>query len=84
MARYVDVDEWKSPLDIVTLVERLAMASEPWQEWWMGIRDLYRWERPQRTAFWYGVLSILWYKQHVVSFLVSASPSSRDAQPNTR
>ena len=71
MARYVDVDEWKSPLDIVTLVERLVMATEPWQAWWMGIRDLYRWERPHRTAFWYGVFSILWYTQHVVAFLVS-------------
>ncbi|KUL92320.1 hypothetical protein ZTR_02360 [Talaromyces verruculosus] len=69
MARYVEVDEWKSPLDIVTLTERLVVASEPWQEWWMGIRDLYRWERPQRTAFWYGVFSILWYTQHVVGFV---------------
>ena len=73
MARYVDVDDWKSPLDIVTLAERLVMATEPWQEWWMGIRDLYRWEKPRRTAFWYGVFSILWYTQHVVGFLVSDS-----------
>ncbi|EED17821.1 hypothetical protein TSTA_116110 [Talaromyces stipitatus ATCC 10500] len=68
-ARYVDVDEWKSPLDMVALVERLVMATEPWQAWWMSIRDLYRWENPRRTAIWYAVFAVLWHTQHVVGFL---------------
>ncbi|OKL64210.1 hypothetical protein UA08_00512 [Talaromyces atroroseus] len=39
------------------------------EAWWMGIRELYRWEKPWQTAFWYGVFSFLWYTQHVVGFL---------------
>jgi hypothetical protein len=62
------------PFDAVSLaryIERLVMASEPWQTWLMEIRRLYRWEDPRWTAKWYGIFTILWYTNHVVSFMVS-------------
>jgi hypothetical protein len=73
-ARYVDESVSELPFDSMTLgryIERLVMATEPWQSWFMEIRDLYRWENPRQTAKWYAVFAFLWYKQHVVGFLVS-------------
>ncbi|KAL1963987.1 hypothetical protein VTN77DRAFT_7662 [Rasamsonia byssochlamydoides] len=46
-ARYVDEGVAELPYDTVTFaryIERLVMATEPWQSWFMDIRQIYRWE----------------------------------------
>ena len=72
-AQYVD-DFDDLPFDIDTLsrtVERLVMASAPWQAYYMNMRQLYRWENPRRTGFWFVIWLILWKIQHIGTFLVS-------------
>ncbi|KAL2010733.1 hypothetical protein VTN00DRAFT_6540 [Thermoascus crustaceus] len=72
MARYVDESLGELSFDSETLahyIERLVMATEPWQEWFMEIRRLYRWENPKRTAWWFAVFVVLWYTQHIVGFM---------------
>ncbi|KAH8702004.1 hypothetical protein BGW36DRAFT_372015 [Talaromyces proteolyticus] len=68
-ARYIDDGASGLPFDPVTLVERVVMATEVWQAWLMDMRDIYRWENPRRTAFWYAVFAVLWYTQHIGGFL---------------
>lgn len=73
MARYVDQSLGELSFDSETLahyIERLVMATEPWQEWFMEMRRLYRWENPKRTASWFVVFVVLWYTQHIVGFMV--------------
>lgn len=73
-ARYVDEELDKLSFDTVTLgryIERLVMATEPWQAWFMELRRLYRWEDPKKTAIWYVIWLGLWYTQHIVGFVVS-------------
>jgi len=52
-------------------MERLFIASAPWQSWFMDVRAVYRWENPRVTAKWFAVYLLLWYTQHVMGFLVS-------------
>ena len=68
--QYIDeFDEVQYDLDsLARTVERLAMASAPWQVWWISSRALYRWEDPLRTARWFALYVLLWYTDHVVGF----------------
>ena len=71
--QYVD-DFDDLPFDVDTLrlhIERLVMASEPWQAWAMNVRQVYRWEDPQRTGKWLALFVVLWYTSHIVAFFVS-------------
>ena len=56
-------------------VERLVMASAPWQSWAMNVRAVYRWENKKTTAKWLALYICLWYSQHVMGFLVSIALS---------
>ncbi|TKA72586.1 hypothetical protein B0A49_03439 [Cryomyces minteri] len=70
-AQYVD-DFEEPPFDRDTLikhVERLIMASGPWQEWISGLRQLYRWEDPKRTGKWLAVWAVIWYLDYVITFI---------------
>lgn len=70
-AQYVD-DFDELPFDIDSLrhhVERLVMASAPWQSWAMDMRSIYRWENPQTTFKWLAIYIFLWYTEHLMGFL---------------
>ena len=69
--QYID-DYDDLPFDINALrhnIERLAMASAPWQVWFMNVRSVYRWENPKVTAKWLALYLVLWYTQHLMGFL---------------
>ncbi|MCJ1382052.1 hypothetical protein MMC17_005164 [Xylographa soralifera] len=70
-AQYID-DFDELPFDIDQLrdhVERLIMASAPWQKWAMDVRTIYRWENPRRTGIWLAIYMVLWYFQFEIGFL---------------
>lgn len=62
-AQYID-DFDELPFDIDQLrdhVERIVVASAPYQKWLVDIRSIYRWERPWRTAKWLAIYTVIWY-----------------------
>ncbi|KAL8921570.1 MAG: hypothetical protein Q9172_003969 [Xanthocarpia lactea] len=70
-AQYID-DFDQLPFDVDSLrlqVERLAMASAPWQAFLMDMRSVYRWEDPLNTSKWLAVYLCLWYSQHLMGFI---------------
>lgn len=72
-AQYVDdFDELPFDLDSVRHhVERLVVASQPWQAWVMDVRSVYRWENPKKTGKWLAIYLVLWYTEHLIGFVVS-------------
>ncbi|KAF2095920.1 hypothetical protein NA57DRAFT_43802 [Rhizodiscina lignyota] len=70
--QYIDeVDEPKFNQEILTRhLERCVTASNPWQTWFMGLRRLYQWEEPNKTAAWFGTWALIWYSNRVVSFIM--------------
>ena len=74
-AQYID-DFDELPFDLIRLrshVERLIMASAPWQAWLMHIRRVFRWEDPAETGRWLGVYLVIWYTQNMGAFVVCQS-----------
>ena len=74
-AQYID-DFDELPFDVDSsrhYIERLVMASAPWQSWAMDVRAVYRWESPRTTAKWLALYLVLWYTEHMMGFLVSAA-----------
>lgn len=72
-AQYID-DFDDLPYDIDSsrhYVERLLMASAPWQSWAMKVRAVYRWEDPKTTGKWFALYILLWYTEHMMGFFVS-------------
>lgn len=70
-AQYID-DFDELPYDVDSIrchVERIVLASAPWQAWAMDVRSVYRWERPWTTAKWFAIYLVLWYTDHIVGFL---------------
>jgi hypothetical protein len=53
-------------------VERLAMASSPWQKWLMQVLKLHTWRSPIRTGSWFIVWVFVWYYNRVFSFIYCA------------
>ncbi|KAK0510724.1 hypothetical protein JMJ35_007156 [Cladonia borealis] len=69
-AQYID-DFDELPFDIDSsrhYVERLLMASAPWQSWAMKVRAVYRWEDPKTTGKWFALYIFLWYTEHMMGF----------------
>ncbi|MCJ1394472.1 hypothetical protein MMC18_007350, partial [Xylographa bjoerkii] len=69
-AQYID-DFDELPFDIDQLrdhVERIFMASAPWQKWLMDVRTIYRWENPWRTGKWLAIYVVLWYSRFELAF----------------
>lgn len=71
-AQYVDeFDELPfDPHRLKSHVERLVMASAPWQSWMMHVRRVFRWEDPVETGRWLMLYIVLWYTQNLVAFVV--------------
>ena len=72
-AQYID-DFDELPFDVDSsrhYVERLLMASAPWQSWAMKVRAVYRWEDPKTTGKWFALYIFLWYTEHMMGFFVS-------------
>ncbi|KAL8704655.1 MAG: hypothetical protein Q9201_002189 [Fulgogasparrea decipioides] len=69
--QYVDdFDELPFSTESLQLhTERLITASAPWQEFFMSVRSVYRWESPLHTAKWFALYIFLWYTQHLMSFV---------------
>ncbi|KAF2637909.1 hypothetical protein P280DRAFT_520509 [Massarina eburnea CBS 473.64] len=57
---------------IMPNVERLIVASAPFQEFIMTTRRVYRWENPSETAKYLVIYSVLWYFDLVLPGLLSA------------
>ena len=70
-AQYIDdFDELPFSVDSSRhYIERLVMASAPWQSWAMKVRSVYRWESPKTTGKWFALYVLLWYTNHVMGFL---------------
>ncbi|KAL8738882.1 MAG: hypothetical protein Q9181_000409 [Wetmoreana brouardii] len=70
-AQYIDdFDELPFNTESLQLhTERLITASAPWQEFFMSVRSVYRWESPLHTAKWFAVYVLLWYTQNLMSFV---------------
>lgn len=70
-AQYIDdFDELPFSMDSSRhYVERLVMASAPWQSWAMKVRSVYRWEDPRTTGKWLALYVFLWYTEHIMGFL---------------
>ena len=70
-AHYVD-DFNELPYDLDSIrrhIERIVIASAPWQTWAMDVRSIYRWEQPWITARWLVVYVVLWFTDHIIGFI---------------
>ena len=70
-AQYVD-DFDQLPFSVDSsrhYVERLIMASAPWQSWAVNVRSVYRWEKPKTTGKWFALYVVLWYTENIIVFL---------------
>lgn len=71
--QYID-DFDELPFDIDSLrhhIERMAVASAPWQLWAMSVRSVYRWENQYTTGKWLAIYIVIWYTEHIMAFVVS-------------
>ncbi|OJD33484.1 p-loop containing nucleoside triphosphate hydrolase protein [Diplodia corticola] len=55
---------------LIEHVERILMASAPWQSYFLKLRDLYRWENPQKTGRWLAIFVFLWWADYVFTFIL--------------
>ena len=69
-AQYIDdFDELPFSVDSSRhYIERLVMASAPWQSWAMNVRSVYRWENPKITGKWFALYVFLWHTNHIMGF----------------
>lgn len=70
-AQYVD-DFNELPYNVDSIrrhIERIIIASAPWQAWAMDVRSVYRWEQPWTTARWLVAYVVLWSTDHIIGFL---------------
>ncbi|MCJ1310694.1 hypothetical protein MMC25_004360 [Agyrium rufum] len=72
-AQYIEeFDELPYDLDALRMcIERVVMASAPWQRWLLNVRAVYRWENPALTGKWFALWTVLWYTEHIMAFLWS-------------
>ncbi|KAI5854196.1 hypothetical protein BZA05DRAFT_443716 [Tricharina praecox] len=68
------IEDWNQPPEPLTVdrlrchIERIFIASQPWQHWLIHVRDVYRWKDPYETARWAILYCILWQYSQIVSF----------------
>ncbi|KAF4555156.1 Hypothetical protein D9617_3g022280 [Elsinoe fawcettii] len=55
----------------VRYIERILIATSPWQSWALSIRSLWRWEDPRKTARWAAIWFLIWYFDYVMTFVLS-------------
>lgn len=51
-------------------VERIVIASSPWQSWFADLRELYRWENPKRTGMWAAIWFVIWWQNYCMTFVL--------------
>lgn len=49
-------------------LERVLMASAPWQSYFQRLRNTYRWKDPRKTGKWFLVFTTLWIMDYVLTF----------------
>ncbi|THZ23168.1 hypothetical protein D6C91_03763 [Aureobasidium pullulans] len=54
-------------------VERILIASAPWQTFFLSLRSLYLWEDPARTKKWLAIWLFVWYMDYCVCFVLAYS-----------
>ncbi|KAI5204423.1 hypothetical protein E4T39_03498 [Aureobasidium subglaciale] len=52
-------------------VERILIASSPWQTFFLSLRSLYLWENPARTKKWLAIWLFVWYMDYCVTFILA-------------
>lgn len=68
---FSDVNEVPFDKDIlVSHLERLIVASGPWQAWILRLRKLSRWEDPKESAKWFAIWVCIWISNRVISFVL--------------
>ncbi|KAJ9629558.1 hypothetical protein H2203_001932 [Taxawa tesnikishii (nom. ined.)] len=55
---------------VLQYVERILIASSPWQSWFSDLRKLYRWEDPARTRKWAVIWFLVWYMDFIMTFIL--------------
>ncbi|KAL0258625.1 hypothetical protein SLS55_006122 [Diplodia seriata] len=55
---------------LIEHVERILMASAPWQSYFLKLRDIYRWENPAKTGRWLAIFVFLWVADYVFTFIL--------------
>jgi hypothetical protein len=51
-------------------VERIVMASSPWQRWVMQLHQIQIWETPKRSISWFTVWLIVWAMNWIFPFII--------------
>ncbi|PSK36710.1 hypothetical protein B9Z65_1893 [Elsinoe australis] len=54
----------------IKYLERILIASAPWQAWFLSVRSIYRWENPRKTLKWAGIWFLIWYLDYVMTFVL--------------
>jgi len=75
------------PFDQATLVrhvERVLIASAPWQLMFMRLRDIYRWEEPRKTLVYLLCTLFLIHVNYVGTFGVSLALCMMTPPSSTR
>lgn len=69
------IDDYDAPpfdlSELALTVERLAAVSTPWQTFLFELREIYRWNNPQRTARYMVAYWVLWYFQQLTTFAIT-------------
>ncbi|KAG9670625.1 hypothetical protein KCU95_g17305, partial [Aureobasidium melanogenum] len=51
-------------------VERILIASSPWQTFFLSLRSLYLWEDPAKSRKWLAIWLLIWYLDYCVTFIL--------------
>jgi len=52
-------------------IERILIASSPWQTFFLSLRSLYLWEDPAKMKKWLAIWVLVWYLDCIVTFILA-------------
>ncbi|KAI4842504.1 hypothetical protein E4T45_09031, partial [Aureobasidium sp. EXF-8846] len=52
-------------------IERILIASSPWQTFFLSLRSLYLWENPAKSRRWLAIWLFVWYMDYIVTFILA-------------
>jgi hypothetical protein len=52
-------------------IERILIASSPWQTFFLSLRSLYLWENPAKSRKWLAIWLFVWYMDYIVTFILA-------------
>ncbi|KAF4544193.1 P-loop containing nucleoside triphosphate hydrolase protein [Lasiodiplodia theobromae] len=55
---------------LIEHLERILMASAPWQSYFLKLRGIYLWENPRKSGRWMAIFVFLWWADYVFSFIL--------------